>query len=118
MTSLTPEITLINLLTFIPSNDTEKELFNFDDKIIAEFIAELNKNIFYLGGQLKMKADDIINADSIQQVREINLKRDIDYGGPCNCWELCSMRNSLAQLEFIENMILKYNIIMELREKT
>jgi hypothetical protein len=109
-------LTLIKLLTFIPSNDIETELFNFDKKIIAEFITELDKNIFYLGGQLKMKATDIINTDSIQQVREINLKRNIDYGGPCNYMELCSMRNSLIQLEFIENMILKYNIIRQIRE--
>jgi hypothetical protein len=112
------DLTLIHLLTFRPLNDIEKELFNFDKKIIDEFLNDLKQNRFYLGGQLKMKADDFINVESIQQVREINLKRNIDYGGPCNFMELQSMRSHLNKLEFVENMIIKYNIIRQIRENT
>lgn len=110
-------LTLFNLLHFMPLNEYENELFNFDKFIIKGFISKLDKGIFYLGGQLKMNHNDIINLSSIQQVREINRKRDIEYGGPFNGFEYASMRQSIMELEFIENMIIKYNIIMEIREK-
>ena len=111
------DLTLFNLLHFTPLNASEIEIFNFDKFIIKKFINELDKNSFYLGGQLKMNHNDIINLNSIQQVREINRKRDIEYGGACNGFEFASMRQSIMELEFIENMIIKYNIIMETREK-
>ena len=110
-------LTLFNLLHFMPLNEYETELFNFDKLIIEQFITQLDKNQFYLGGQLKMKHNDIINLDSIQQVREINKKRDIEYGCPYNSFEYASIRKSIMELEFIENMIIKYNLIMEIREK-
>jgi hypothetical protein len=110
-------ITLFNLLHFMPSNEYENVLFNFDKLIIEKFISQLDKDRFYLGGQLKMKHNDIINVDSIQQVREIHRKRDIEYGDPCNSFEAASIRHSIMELEFIENMIIKYNYIMEVREK-
>ncbi len=111
------KLTLFNLFHFMPLNEYENELYNFDKLIIEQFITQLDKHQFYLGGQLKMKHNDIINLDSIQQVREINKKRDIEYGGPYNSFEYASMRKSIMELEFIENMITKYNLIMEIREK-
>jgi hypothetical protein len=111
------DVTIFNLLNFIPLNDNEKELFNFDKNIIDEFKKDLNKNMFYLGGQIKMKPDDPINLNSIQQVLEINKRRDIEYGGPCNTLEAVSILNHLKKLHFIETMILSYNSIIELREK-
>ena len=110
-------LTLFNLLHFMPLNKYENKLFNFDKFIIKKFINELDKDLFYLGGQLKIKHNDIINLDSIKQVREINKKKDIEYGGPYNSFEYASMRKSIMELEFIENMIIKYNLIMEIREK-
>jgi hypothetical protein len=110
-------LTLFNLMHFTPLNESENELFDCDKLIIKHFITQLDNDMFYLGGQLKMKHNDIINLDSIQQVREINRKRDIEYGGPCNGFEAASIRNSIIELQFIENMIIKYNTIMTIREK-
>jgi hypothetical protein len=110
-------LTLFSLLHFTPLNEYENEIFSCDKLIINHFISQLDNDIFYLGGQVKMKHDDIINLDSIQQVREINRKRDIEYGGACNGFEFASIRNSIIELQFIENMIMKYNKIMEIREK-
>jgi len=111
------DLTLFNLLHFTPLNEYENEIFSCDKLIIDKFINQLDNGTFYLGGQLKMKHNDIINLDSIQQVREINRKRDIEYGGPCNGFEAASILNSIKELQFIENMIIKYNKIMEIREK-
>ena len=110
-------LTLLNLLSFTPQNDTERELFNFDKLIIDEFISSLDKGFFYLGGQVKMSHNDFINLDSIEQVREIDRKRAIEYGGPANMLEFASMNNHNKKLVFIENMIKAYNLIMEIREK-
>jgi len=110
-------LTLLNLLHFTPLNEYENEIFSCDKLIIDKFISQLDNGTFYLGGQLKMKHNDIINLDSIQQVREINRKMDIEYGGPYNGFEAASIRNSIMELQFIENMIIKYNKIMEIREK-
>ena len=110
-------LTLLNLLHFTPLNEYENAIFSCDKLIIDKFISQLDNGTFYLGGQLKMKHNDIINLDSIQQVREINKKRDIEYGCPYNSFEYASIRKSIMELEFIENMIIKYNLIMEIREK-
>lgn len=109
-------ITLLNLLSFTPQNDIEKVIFNFDKDIIDEFMSNLDKGFFYLGGQIKMAHNDFINLDSIEQVREIDRKRKAEYGGPANMIEFVSINNHRKKLEFIENMIKAYIIIMELRD--
>lgn len=109
-------LTFLNLLTFTPQNDIEKELFNFDKVVIDHIISNLDKGCFYLGGQVKMSHNDLINLDSIKRIREIDRKRETEYGGPANMLELVSINNHKKQLEFIENMIIKHNEIMEIRE--
>jgi len=110
-------ITIFNLFHFTPLNEQEKALFDFDKTIINRFIHNLDKDIFYLGGHIKMKHNDIINLDSIQKVREINEQITCEYGAPCNSFEAASVYTAQKELEFIENMIKAYNIIMEIREK-
>jgi len=110
-------LTLLNLFYFMPLNEQEKNFFNFDKNIKNRFISDLDNDIFYLGGQLKMRHNDFINSEIIQKVKEINEKRNREYGGPCNSWEAASMYTSQKELEYIENMIKTYNLIMKLREK-
>ena len=114
---MTKDCSLYELLYFKPIGEDEKNLFDFDKSIINRFIADLNNDIFYLGGQIKMKSYDIINLESIQQVREINKQRELEYGGPANGFEAASIYRVKHDLHFIENMIIQYNLIMENREK-
>ena len=111
-------LTIFNLLMFIttPLSDEERKIFDFDKSKINKIIAKLDKGSFYLGGQIKMSSNDIINLDFIEKVREIDRKRFIEYGGPCNSFEAASMYEYDKELEFIEDMIKKYNQIIELRE--
>jgi len=113
----TTVITLFNLFHFIPLNDKEKELFNFDKNIINRFIFNLDKDAFYLGGHIKMKHNDIISLNSIQKVREIDEKIICEYGAPCNSFEAASVYTAHKEVELIENMIKVYILIMETREK-
>lgn len=101
----------------MPLNDIEKNLFNFDKNIIKRLNLDLDRGDFYLGGQIKMTHNELIDLESIQKVREINIQRNKEYGGPCNSWEAASMYKATKELELIENMIIKYNDIMEIREK-
>lgn len=110
-------LTIFNLLNFMPLNEKENELYNFDKNDIKIFNSKLDKGIFYLGGQIKMTHNDFINLELINKVRMINEERNEEYRGPCNSWELASINNALKNLELIENMIIKYSQIMELREK-
>ena len=110
-------ITVLNLFTFVPQNEFEETLFNFDKTQINAFISELDNDCFYLGGQIKMTYNDFINLESIEQVREIDRKKIIEYGCPANMLEHISMINHNKKLQFIENMIKNYNMIMTIREK-
>jgi hypothetical protein len=114
---MSDKLTIFNLLNFMPLNNKEKELFNFDKLIIKELNDKLDEGWFYLGGHIKMTHNEFINLDSIQRVREIDKIRNIEYGGPYNSLEAASIYNHSKKLEFIENMIIKYNEIMALREK-
>lgn len=110
-------ITLFNLFNFMPLNDNEKQLYDFDKSTIIRFNKDLDNGFFYLGGQIKMTHNDVVNLDSIQQVREINEKRNREYGGPCNSFEAASIYRAQKELELVESMIKAYILIMELREK-
>lgn len=114
---MTDNLTVLNLFYFMPLNEQEKEYFNFDKNIINRFINELDKGVFYLGGQVKLMHNDFINLNLIQNVRVINEQRNLEYGGPCTSWESASIYTAQKELEYIENMIKTYNLIMELREK-
>ena len=111
------DLTLFNLFNFMPLNDNEKKLYNFDKIIISRFNRELDEGFFYLGGQINMSHNDTINLDSIQQVREIREQRNIEYGPPCNSFEAARIYTTQKEIELIESMIIAYNLIMEIREK-
>lgn len=113
-------LTIFNLLTFNTTvlTEIEKELFGFDQNMIQQFMDKLDKGYFYLGGQIKMNHNDLISLEDIEKVRVINKNREIEYGGPCNSFEAASINTSKKELEFIENMIIKYNIIMNNRENS
>jgi hypothetical protein len=110
------KLTLKFLFSFQLLNDREKEVFKFDEIIIAEMKSKLDENKFYLGGQLKMKYDDEIGLNNIIRVYEMNKKREIEYGPPCNGFEECSVRYHEKCLEIVKNMIIKYYEIIALRE--
>jgi len=112
----TNNLTVFDLFNFVPLNDREKEIFNIDKSIVEELNDKLSSNWFYLGGQIRMNANDLISLDTIEKVREINEKRRIEYGESYNGFEAQSVRHSNKMLEAVENMIIKYNEIMNLRE--
>lgn len=106
---------LHTLFTFIPQTQDEINLFPFDRERINKFLKQLQENQFWLGGQIKMKSDDNITLDTIERVKEINKRRDIEYGGPCNSFEAASIQRSNLDLEMVENMVKQYNEILALR---
>jgi hypothetical protein len=96
-------LTIINLFYFFKDKENL-----YDKNIINNFINQLYNNNFWLGGQIKLSQDDFINLELINRVKEINKKRLIDYGPPCNSFEIMSVNTSIKQLELIEDMIKLY----------
>jgi hypothetical protein len=120
MTDL-PKANLNTLLSFVPENDIEKNIFNnLNKQVLNYYLGDTKQTylngMFYLGGQVKMKPDEEITLDKIKEVREINRKRDIEYGGPCNSWEAASIYSHENRLNQMEDIIKAYTKIMYLRE--
>jgi hypothetical protein len=100
----------------MPLNEEEKELYNFDKNIIHRFNSQLDKGSFYLGGEIKMTHNDIINLDSISKVRDIITQR-VRENKSRYSWDLASIYTYQKELEIIERMINTFDFIMNLREK-
>jgi hypothetical protein len=120
MTDL-PKANLNTLLSFVPENDTERHIFdNLNKQVLNYYLGDTKQTylngMFYLGGQVKMKPDEEITLDKIKEVREINRKREIEYGGPCNSWEAASIYGHVNRLNQMEDIIKAYTKIMYLRE--
>ena len=104
-------LTIIKLFYFFKNEEMEND---YNKNMIDKFIYQLDNDEFWLGGQIKLLHDDTINLKLIQRVKEIKQKRLIEYGAPCNSFEMMSVYSSTKQLELIEAMIIKYNEYNEL----
>ncbi len=109
-------ITLFNLLHFMPLNHIETELYKFDKNTINRFINNLEINNFYLGGQIHMKYNDKISLDIVKQTREMLIEkyRNNSYSNESFQYSLFDIHK---ELDFIEDMVETYKLIMRLREK-
>jgi hypothetical protein len=117
MTQL-PKATLINLIKFVPNGPEETALFNSVKKtVLNEYLNDSMKYTgqFYLGGQVKIYPDEEITLGKIQEVRDINIKRLTEYGGPCNSFEASSIANHDRKLNELEDIIKCYSKIGALR---
>ena len=116
-----PKATLNILLTFVPNNDNERIIFNnLNKEVLTSYYNDTkttySNGIFYLGGQVKMTPDEEITLDKIKKVREISKQREIEYGGPCNSFEAASINNHNDLLNQMEDIIIAYTKIIDLRE--
>ena len=112
----TYRVTLSDLILFKPENDREKEIYTINKDVIVEMMKNLNDNIYYLGGQIKMTHNDFIDLELINKVREIDRQRLIEYGGPYNSWEAISINRHKKMLDDTEIILKKYFEIMKMRE--
>jgi hypothetical protein len=111
-------VTLRQLIAFQPENDREKEIYNINHDIINNMNKDLQDNRYYLGGQIKMGYDDEINLDSFDKVREIDRKREAEYGCAFNSWEYISINYHRKTLEETEAILKKYFEIIFSRENS
>jgi hypothetical protein len=109
-------VTLRQLIAFQPENDREKEIYNIRRYSLDDMNKHLLDNRYYLGGQIKMQYDDEINLELFDKVREIDRKRQAEYGSPCNSWEAMSINNSKMLLEETEQVVKKYFEVIHSRE--
>jgi hypothetical protein len=112
--------TLNKLIEFTPNDDAEREIFESCKKdVLNEYLADTkstwSKGTFYLGGFIKMKPDDEITLNQIDEVKIIRARRTEEYGGPCNSAEMASIWRSERQLSEIEVLVKKYSEIIKYR---
>ena len=116
-----PKASLNTLLEFIPNNDIERNIFdNLNKNVLTRYLNDTkttySNGMFYLGGQVKMNPHEEISLDKITEVRVIDKKREIEYGGPCNSWEAASINSHRNHLNQMEEIIKAYTKIIYLRE--
>jgi len=113
---MSSKITLRQLIDFEPETDGEKELYSKYAFVISDIKFKLQQGLYYLGGQIKMVLEDEINLELFDKVREIDRKREAEYGGPCNSFEQASIYRHKKALEDTENLFKLYIELINSRE--
>ena len=117
-----PKATLNTLIEFVPNNERERNIFDkLNKSVLSTYHDDTKKTylngMFYLGGQIKMSPNQEITLDKIFEVREIDRKREIEYGEPCNGCEAASIYHHKTMLCQMEEIIRAYNLINNLRNE-
>ena len=116
-----PKCTLNNLINFVPKSKQEILLYNSINKeALQEYLNDTKKSYskgqFYLGGQLLMYPDEEITLKKFDEVRDISNKQFIEYGEPCNSFEVASIKNYQNIFNDVEKIVRIYYKIGYLRE--
>lgn len=117
-----PKITLNTLIEFIPDENNEIEILykQLNKDVLQNYLHDKNEyfnGYYYLGGQIKMKPDEEITIDKINEVRQITKKKEIELGGPANSYEAFSINNSKILLNQLEELVKCYSNIISIRNK-
>ena len=117
---MTNKPTLNTLINFVPENEIECEIFNINKNVLNKYFKDTkeywNKGKFYLGGQILIEPNEEITFLKINNVREIQIQKDIDISA-CNSFEIASINQCKRDLNEIEIILIKYNEIYKLRMK-
>jgi len=110
---------LIELIEFVPQNDVENSIFNsYSKDILYKYLQDTKSNwsngMYYLGGFIKMKANEDITFKKINEVKKVREQR-YKEDSPCNSAEIGSIRIAEEQLDNIETILKKYEQINKLR---
>ena len=110
---------LIELIEFVPQNDVEKSIFNsYSKDVLNDYLQDTKSNwsngMYYLGGFIKMKANEDITNKKIEEVKKIRTQR-YKEDTPTNSAEVGSILRSERQLDNIETILKKYQEIKDLR---
>ena len=111
-------VSLNKLLSFIPNNDKEENLFKIDKTVLSDYLAEVIKSpisVFYLGGYIKLSPDDEITISQIEEIIKLNNK-NIETQNACNSWEMSSLFMCSKKLSDTKLIVKRYQEIYRLRE--
>ena len=102
---MTNKPTLNTLINFVPENEIECEIFNINKNVLNKYFKDTkeywNKGKFYLGGQILIEPNEEITFLKINNVREIQIQKDIDISA-CNSFEIASINQCKRDLNEIE----------------
>jgi len=106
---------LNELQEFLLSN---RDHFDEDEhKGVAGYLSDTNEKYsngkYWLNGQLEMTPDEKITIEKINNAIEIDNRRKIEYGGPCNALEAMSMLHHEKKFENLQNVLHKYYELLQ-----
>lgn len=109
-----PHPSLYELNEFVNLN---RELFNEDEqKCLALYINDTKEKYsggnYWLKGQLPMTPGDEITQSKLLEAEEIDKRRLVEYGGPCNGFEAASIRHHNYKFEHLQQVLSKYYDIL------
>ena len=107
--------TLYDLQEFINSNPI---YFKEDEKIsINQYLQNTTEKYadgkYWLKGQLQISPNDEITNEKMNEAEEIDKRRQIEYGGPCNGLEAASIRQHTYKFENLKKVLIKYYNLVE-----
>jgi hypothetical protein len=107
--------TLYELHEFMIANPT---YFNEDENIsINQYLQNTTEKYadgkYWLKGQLQLSPNDEITNEKMNEAEEIDKRRQIEYGGPCNGLEAASIRQHTYKFENLKKVIIKYYHLLE-----
>ena len=120
MTTINHKVTLNTLLSFVPENEEEANIFNIDKTILSQYHNEVIQSlngIYYLGGYIKLKADDEITPSKFSEL-DILKQDTLDNMYACNSWEIQSVFMQGKKIKDTKLIVQRYLDICELRNKS
>lgn len=107
--------TLYDLQEFINSNPS---YFNEDEKISINLYLQTTTEKYadgkyWLKGQLQISLNDEITNEKMREAEDIDKRRQIEYGGPCNGLEAASIRQHTYTFENLKKVLIKYYHLLE-----
>ena len=105
-----PEPSLYELRDFMNSN---RDYFDENEqKCVALYIGDTKEKYsggnYWLKGQLQMSPGDKITQSKVLEAEEIDKRRFVEYGGPCNGLEAASLRQHNYKFEHLQKALSKY----------
>jgi len=90
------------------STNTPIEVEPAEISLLDKYVLRVKDGKYYLGGQLQLSINCPITSKKIDDVKKENIKRDYEYGDPCNDLETKSIAEAKLDLEVMQRILEKY----------
>lgn len=102
-------LSLFNLLNGLKtSNNTPIVVEPAELGVLDKYMLRIKHGNYYLGGQVQVSINCPITSKLINDVKKENIKRNYEYGDPCNDAETKSIAEAKLDLDLMQKIVAKY----------